>query len=211
MSASSTITAVTLKSACRSTPGSRRRTCRSGVELEVVDRVEHAAAGRCAGPAGSARSARRTASAPPAAGSPAGRRRGWPPWAGWSAAAPRPRGPWVACARQASRQPSASCAGREGAYVETVHRHGAVEHLDLALLAGAVAAARRVDRDAVPARGVEHADARRHPHVAARRRERQLHPARRRRAAAEPGPSGRSIRPSRRRSSTWMSGGWLLG
>ncbi len=144
-----------------------------------------------------------------AAGSPDDRRRGWPPWVAWSAAAPRSSRSWVACARHASRQPSASCAAREGAYVETVDRDRAVEDLDLALLAGAVAAARRVDRDAVPARRVEHADAGRDPHVAAGRREGQLHPAEPS-CGVEPGPSGRSISPSRRRSSTWMSGGSSL-
>ena len=39
---------------------------------------------------------------------------------------------------------------------------------DLALVAGAVAAAGGVDRDAVPRRGVEDGDAGRHPHLALR-------------------------------------------
>ena len=46
--------------------------------------------------------------------------------------------------------------GRERARVDGVDRQVAGDDLDLALLARAVAAARRVDRDAVPARRVEH-------------------------------------------------------
>src|SRR5690606_25625156 len=44
--------------------------------------------------------------------------------------------------------------------------HVALDDPDLALAAGAVAAAGGVDRDAVPAGGVEQRDARRHPHLA---------------------------------------------
>ena len=68
-------TAVTLKSAARSTVGSRRSTCRSTRAARGRRSRRAAARGRCAGPPASARPARRSASAPPGAGSPGGRRR----------------------------------------------------------------------------------------------------------------------------------------
>ena len=87
--------------------------------------------------------ARRTASAPPAAGSPGGRRRRSRPWAGWSAAARRPAGPW-------SPGPGRPAASRRRAAPAVKVRTSSrvtgtrpVEHLHLALLAGAVPAAGR--------------------------------------------------------------------
>src|SRR5262249_41271141 len=52
----------------------------------------------------------------------------------------------------------------EGPHVQRGRRRRPVGHLDLALLAGAVAAAGGGDGDAVPAGGVEHGDAVRHPY-----------------------------------------------
>ena len=72
-------------------------------------------------------------------------------------------------ARQASRQPSRSSSGLNARGSTELDRHVAVEHPHLALLARAVAAARGVDRDAVPARGVEDRRAAGHAHVRRRR------------------------------------------
>ena len=70
-------------------------------------------------------------------------------------------------ARQASRQPSRSSSGVNARGSTARDRHVALEHAHLALLARAVAAAGRVDRDAVPARRVEHRRAARHAHLRA--------------------------------------------
>ena len=78
-------------------------------------------------------------------------------------------------ARQASRQPVAQLVRAERARVDRAHRHVAVLDPHLALLARAVAAARRVDRHAVPARGVEDRRAARHAHVRAVGLEAQAH------------------------------------
>ena len=74
-----------------------------------------------------------------------------------------------------TRQPPAvgDLLGRECAEVELLRGYVAGEHAHLALLARAVATARAVDRDAVPARCVEHRDARGHSDRLARGRERQ--------------------------------------
>ena len=93
-----------------------------------------------------------------------------------------------ASARQASRQPSRSSSGLNARGSTGADRHVALVDPHLALLARAVAAARRVDRDAVPARRVED---RRAGRARARRR-------RRARSAAE---RAAGVRPRRRRSS----------
>ena len=69
----------------------------------------------------------------------------------------------VAWARQASRQPARSSSGvnARGSSRDTAHL--ALDHLHLALAAGAVAAAGGVDRDAVPAGRVEQGRPGRHP------------------------------------------------
>ena len=85
-----------------------------------------------------------------------------------------------ASARQASRHPALSSSAENARAIE--REAGVVRRrsdLDLAFLAGTVAAAGRVDRDAVPAGGVEHRDARRHAHPQAGREEVQLDPGRR--------------------------------
>ncbi len=94
----------------------------------------------------------------------------------------------------------------ERAPVEPVHRCAALDELDLALLAGAVPAARRVDGDAVPARGVEDAHAREARGPRGRRARTTAGRDRCRRAGRTSGPSGGAISPSRRRASTSQSG-----
>ena len=77
----------------------------------------------------------------------------------------RPRGRAVADTRQASRQPSSSWSGVKVRSSCRRDRDVPTPVVDphLALVAGAVAAAGGVDGDAVPRRGVEDRDARRHP------------------------------------------------
>ena len=92
MRASSTTTAVTLKSACAQHRGQPAQHVQVGGRLEVVDRVEQPVeVGALVGEGGLVELDvpllhRR------AAGSPAGRRRRSRPWAGWSAGGRRPRG-----------------------------------------------------------------------------------------------------------------------
>src|SRR5262249_29855532 len=68
-----------------------------------------------------------------------------------------------------------------------------VQHPALALLAGAVTAAGGVDRDAVPARGVEQGDPVRHPHPPRARLEDQVDPYRAVRVPRSAGPGGHAV------------------
>ena len=73
----------------------------------------------------------------------------------------------VARGLRAAGQPPAvaQLVGRERARVDRADRQLALDDPHLALLARAVAAAGGVDRDPVPARGIEQADARGHAHL----------------------------------------------
>ena len=157
-------TAVTLKSAARSTRGEPPDGVQVRGRLEVGDRVDAAGPGRCAGRPASPPRARRSASARRAAGSPAGRRRPSRPWAGWSAGGPRRPGRGSRGPGRPAASPSRSCSAlkvRRSCRV-TGHVRAALDPHP-ALVAGAVAAAGGVDGDAVPRGGVEDGDAGRHP------------------------------------------------
>ncbi len=96
-----------------------------GDRLEVVDRVEQPGRDRCAGRRASVRPARRSASAPPAAGSPGVRRRRSPPSDGWISG-----GTWIVRLlrglREAGQPPAvAQLVRRERARVQPRHRHRA--------------------------------------------------------------------------------------
>ena len=80
---------------------------------------------------------------------------------------------------RAARQPPAvaQLVGREGARVDRADRQLALDDPHLALLARAVAPAGGVDRDPVPARGIEQADARGNAHLRSVRQEAQAYAA----------------------------------
>ena len=106
----------------------------------------------------------------------------------------------LARGRPAREPPAfAQLVGAERARVDRAHRHVPVVDPHLALLARAVATARRVDRDAVPARGVEDRRAARDAHVRAVGLEAQAHP----RGACLRGQTPHfALRVSRRRGQT---------
>ena len=142
---------VRARAACRRA----RARCRAARAARRRPSPRAGARGRTSGRRASPRRARRSASAPPAAGSRGGRRRRAPPSAASAAAAPRSSRSSCVFARHASRQPffSSSIENARGS-TELIGACPEID-LDLALLARAVTAAGRVDRDAVPARGVE--------------------------------------------------------
>ena len=90
MSASSTTTAVTLKSACAQHRGQPAQHVQVGASARGRRSRRAAGRGRSLVVEGRLGRARRTASGRRAAGSPAGRRRRSRPWAGWSAGVRRP-------------------------------------------------------------------------------------------------------------------------
>ena len=151
------MTAVTLKSAWRSTVGSRRSTCRSAVSSRSSIASEPLQVGALVGqrrlveldvPLLQRRPQDHLAADADGRGlGPGGQR--------------RHLDLEVAGRLRQARQPPAvgELLGGEGAHVEPGDRHRAALDPDLALLAGAVTAAGRVDRDAVPRRRVEDGDA----------------------------------------------------